>query len=173
MSNYHLFRELAENNNLQFVETTSAHNGYPENLEPALIGFNTWEEAEAFAEENGLILCELHKRDGWQLWGRGNQVIEPFNITYEDYGDNYDVIGKDRASSYYEEEIKPIISEFDSLDDLEDFIDKKRVVVDELENMEDDEAVVTYCGVYDSTIKPKCMEWGFDTHNYVIGAMAL
>ena len=50
------------------VETTSGINGYPKDLQYAITGFKYFDEAQEFAEENGLTLISLHKRDGVHLW---------------------------------------------------------------------------------------------------------
>lgn len=169
MNKYELFRELAGNNNLQFIETTSGANGYPENLEPALIGFETFEDAEKFASENGLQTYIFHKRDGWQLWERKNPAYEPFNISAEDYGDNYNMYTPDELEDYYDNEIKPCLENFDNMDDLKNFLHDQERIMDELERCDEGEAVITYCGYYFDTIQIKSIEWSFDTHNYIIG----
>ena len=43
-------REIAESNNLEVIETTSQANGYPSNLKDAIIGFESFEDAEKLAD---------------------------------------------------------------------------------------------------------------------------
>ena len=43
------FFTIAEIESLQVIDTTSAMNGYPEALKPALIGFDSYEDAERVA----------------------------------------------------------------------------------------------------------------------------
>ena len=64
------FYTIAEIENLQVIETTSAMNGYPQSLKKALIGFQSFEEAERIASEYGLSIEIFTKRDGWQLYYR-------------------------------------------------------------------------------------------------------
>lgn len=171
MNKYERFHELAANNDLKFIETTSGKNGYPQDLLPALIGFNDYEEAEEFASEHDLQTYILHKRDGWQLWERKNPAYEPFNISAEDYGDNYNVFKADELEGYYEHEVKPCLENFDNIEALKDFIEDQEEIMNELERCDDDEAIVTYRSEYYDTIKVKSMEWYHDTHSYVIGVM--
>ena len=47
---------IAEIENLQVIETTSAINCYPQSIKKALIGFESFEQAERVAEEYGLSI---------------------------------------------------------------------------------------------------------------------
>ena len=173
MDNYEKFHLLADENGLKFVETTSGTNGYPQNLKPALIGFYDYEGAEEFATEHGLETYIFHKRDGWQLWERKNPAYEPMTITSDDYGDNYNMFTPDELENYYENEVKPRLEDFDNMDDIKDFLNDEEEIMDELARCNDNEAVITYCGKWYDTIKVKSIEWGHDTHNYVIGVIDL
>lgn len=173
MSNiYEKLRELADNNGLKFIETTDGMNGYPKNLQCALIGFETFEQAEEFAQENDLDVVCLHKRDGWQLYERGEIAYEPFNIKADDYGDNYNMFKPSDLEDYYENEIKPCLDSFDNLEDLQKFLEDQNEIMDELENCDENEAVITYCGkLYERITAIRAMEFYHDTHYYVIGVM--
>lgn len=171
MADYGKMNELASEYNLQFVETTSARNGYPENLIPALVGFGSFEDAENFAQEHGLDTWLLHKCDGWQLWNRVHSVYEPMTISCEDYGDDYNLYTASSLENYFEYEVKPCLENFDNIEDLREFLDEQENIMRELENLNDDEAVITYGGKFYETIQLHPMEWGHDTHNYIIGVM--
>lgn len=173
MNNYEKFYLLADENDLQFIETTSGMNGYPQDLMPALIGFACYEDAEEFAQEHGLQTYIFHKRDGWQLWERKNPAYEPFYISAENYGDNYTMYKANELENYFENEVKPCLENFDNMDDLKEFLDDQEEIMDELERCNEDEAVITYCGSWYDTIKVRNIEWGHDTHNYVIGVIDL
>ena len=43
--------EIASENGLQLIETTASRTGYPERLQKAIIGFDTFEQAEELAKE--------------------------------------------------------------------------------------------------------------------------
>lgn len=171
MGKYGLLRELADNNGLQFIETTSATNGYPQDLKPALIGFNDYEEAEEFAQEHGLQTYIFHKRDGWQLWQRSKPAYEPMIISAEDYGDDYNMFTNDELDDYFGNEVKPRLDDFDNMEELKKFLNNQEEIMDELDRCNENEAVITYCGDYYDTVKVKSIEWSHDTHNYVIGVM--
>lgn len=171
MEKYELLRELADNNDLKFIETTSGNNGYPLDLMPALIGFENFDDAEEFAQEHGLQTYIFHKRDGWQLWQRSKPAYEPMTITSDDYGDDYNMVTPYELDGYYENEVKPRLDSFDDIDSLKNFVDEQESIMDELDRCNENEAVITYCGDYYDTVKVKSIEWSHDTHHYVIGVM--
>lgn len=71
------FHQIAQDNNLSYVETTSEGGGYPRNIQPAIIDFDSFEQAEDFANQHGLALEFVEKKDGWRLWYRtGNTAYE-------------------------------------------------------------------------------------------------
>ena len=162
--------EIASENGLQLIDTTANSTGYPEWLQKAIIGFDTFEEAEELAKENGLSIEIFHKRDGWDLWYRtGSTAYEPFRRSAEDFGDDYSEFSKDDLEDFYENEVQPMVSEFDSFDDLRSFLDQNEKIKDEIEDAEDDEIVITCCGEYYDTIKERTMSYNYDSHRYAIG----
>ena len=171
MENYERFHVLADENDLRFIETTSGMNGYPQDLQPALIGFETFEEAEEFAQENGLQTYIFHKREGWQLWQRSKPAYEPMIISAEDYGDDYNMFIASERIKYFDNEVKPRLDSCDDIESLKTFVDEQESIMDELDRCNENEAVITYCGDYYDTVKVKSIEWSHDTHNYVIGVM--
>lgn len=46
--------EIASENGLELIETTAERSGYPRGLQKAIIGFDTFDEAEKLAKEYGL-----------------------------------------------------------------------------------------------------------------------
>ena len=98
--------EIAESNNLEIIETTSQANGYPSNLKYAIIGFETFEDAEKLANEHDLEIESFKKRDGWQLWARaGNRVYKPFKNSAADFGDNYAEVPKVVDDEFLESDV--------------------------------------------------------------------
>ena len=162
--------EIASENGLQLIETTANSTGYPERLQKAIIGFDTFEQAEKLAKENGLSIEIFQQRDGWGLWYRtGSTAYEPFRRSAEDFGDDYSDFRKEDLEDFYENEVQPIVSDFDSFDDLRSFLDQKEKIKDEIEDAEDDEIVITCCGEYYDTIKEHTMSYNYDSHSYAIG----
>ena len=164
--------EIADSNNLEIIETTSQANGYPSNLKYAIIGFETFEDAEKLAAENGLQIQSFEKRDGWQLWARtGNTAYEPFKNNSDDYGDNYSDFdgGSIGEETFLEDEVLPRLADFTSFDDLESFIKSKKEVFEEIEKAGVHQKVITYMGDYSETIDTESMYFYHDTRHFVIG----
>ena len=152
------------------IETTASRTGYPERLQKAIIGFDTFEQAEELAKENGLSIEFFRKRDGWNFWYRtGSTAYEPFRRSAEDFGDDYSEFSKDDLEDFYENEVQPMVSDFESFDALRSFLDQKEKIQDEIEDAEDDEIVITRSGEYYDTIKERTMAYSYDSHRYAIG----
>ncbi|MBQ7211102.1 MAG: hypothetical protein IJS19_00305 [Muribaculaceae bacterium] len=83
------FYQLAADYDLDVVNTTAARNGYPEQIRTALTSFDNFERAKQIAERENLRLVWIDKRDGQQLWHRGNSAYEPMTITADDYGEDW------------------------------------------------------------------------------------
>lgn len=161
---------IAENENLQVIETTSAMNGYPQSLKKALIGFNTYEQAEKVAEEYGLSIEYFTKRDGWQFYYRTNdQAYSAIKVSAEDYGDDYRAFTSSDYEDFYENEVKGMVGEFDSFDELEANLASQKKIYEAIEKLEDDEMVLTFQGEYYDTVKKYTMCYYYDTKTTVIG----
>ena len=157
---------------LDVIETTTNGTGYPEDLKKAMIGFEEFEEAEKLANKHGLRITTFFKKDGWHLWVRtGNTTYRALHITSADYGDDYNHHYCSDRVRFYEEEVKPCLENFDSLDELEAFIRDKRKLFDKLDDIDDSQLVISYQGNYYETIDINSMAWAFDTKNYVIGVI--
>lgn len=161
---------IAYENGLELIETTSERNGYPANLKYAIIGFNSFEEAEKIAKDNNLSIEIFTKNDGWQLYYRtGNRVHEPFKNGADNYGDIYSELSSEDVDTFYEEEVKPCIDNFNDLDSLSDFIKNQKEILEKLELIGDDEKIITCDGCYYETIQKTSMNFYFDTKTSVIG----
>lgn len=166
------FYTIAEIENLHVIETTSAMNGYPQDLKKALIGFDTYEQAEKVAEIYGLSIEYFTKRDGWQLYYRtGNHAYSAIEVSAEDYGDNYRSFTSSDYDGFYKNEVKDIVGNFENFDELDAFLETKRRIFEEIEDLEDDEMVITRDGEYYETIKCVTMSHYYDTKTTVIGVI--
>lgn len=167
---YNKMNEIASENGLQFVETTVGFNGYPQNVKGAIIGFDDFEQAEELSKETGLRLEVIAKRDGWQLWHRnGNTANEPLRITEADFGDDYSFLTDDE--NFYNNEVKPFLDDFDNIDDLLDFLNKKKEIADALSQVYDEYVVVTYRGKFCDIINTRPMRFNFDGKCWEIALM--
>lgn len=164
-------RFLAQENGLTYIETTSQMNGYPSSIMGAIVDFESYEQAEELANEFGLQIETFEKRDGWNLWYRtGNCAYEPFTNSGSDYGDNYgDWSNGISEEQFFESEVKFALDSFDNFDDIQNFINEKKELFEEIEKADDDEIVITYEGRYYETIKEKSMRFYHDTRHYAIG----
>lgn len=161
---------IADANGLELIETTSARNGYPERLQRAIIGFDTFEDAEMLAEEHGLSIEIFTTRDGWGIWYRtGNHAWEAFERSSDEYGDDYRQYSKDDLDGFYEREVQPNVSCFDGFESLGEYLANMKEVRSKIEDADDDEIVLaTSYGYYD-TIKKTTMSYCYDTHYFAIG----
>lgn len=165
-------RDIAELNGLQVIETTSERNGYPCAVKPAVIGFCDWDQAVGLCESNpGTILITVDRRDGWNLWHRGDQRHEPLVIRESDYSDDYNFVSGDPDD--YIEFAKSLIGDCDTLDDMQHVLDNAREIVDALNLIGDDEVVLTCLGDYEGIINTRPMEWSYDTQHWAVALIAL
>lgn len=57
-----------DHKDLKREEITEGANGYPRNLHACITGFDTYADAETFADDYGLELQTIRRRDGHDLW---------------------------------------------------------------------------------------------------------
>ena len=166
--------EIAYENGLVLATTTIGRNGYPENLKPAIIGFDSFEDSQELAKEHGLIITTLFKKDGWDLWVRNNETTyQPLKASSNDFGDNYREyfsIHYDNIEDFYEQEgcyIKYEIANL-SFQELKDNINRLENLYFEIESLNEDEILITD-GTNHNIFKRELMNYSYDTKNYIIG----
>lgn len=166
-------QEIAASNNLEIVETTSQANGYPSNLQNAIIGLEDFAQAEELSQKYGLKITSLKKKDGWNLWARrGGISYEPFKNSADDFGDNYAEFPKMDEDEFLESEVKFLFEDdLESFDKIEAILKCKKEIWEEIEKMEDDELVITFEGYYSETIKKESMYFYHNTNHYAIALM--
>ena len=144
---------IAGKNNLDVVATTAARNGYPEYLIDAIIGFRSFEEASHIAVENGMDLVWIDKRDDWNFWHRGKTAYEPMTITIDDFVGDYSF--EDDADEVRKKACLVIedLAADGSYDAIRDWMSEVDKILLAIENLEDDQVVLTYNGKYADTIK--------------------
>lgn len=156
---------------LNYKEITTGMNGYPQGLgNYAVIGFDSFADAEKFADENG---CEVHLfkvRDGHQLWSNCGRKYEPLKASeyISDLGDDYSEV--DNSTDYIQDRLKELANDFDGdFDTLKKFIADQEEILEEVENAEKDEVVIVNCGKYSETIKAELMSYHEDVTTLSIG----
>ena len=157
--------DIADENDLEVVETTSQRNGYPSNLCKAVVGFKSFEDAERFASENDLTLIWIDARDGWQLWHRGDTASEPMKITSDDFGDDFNFeYDRDDFMKRAHDVVADMAYQGEEFDDIRAYMEKAEKVADAIENMEESQVVVTYQGEYYYTIEMRPIYFSYDGH---------
>ena len=158
--------EIAGENDLQVINTTTGLNGYPQSLKEAIIGFENFEQAEKLAEEYHLDIEMFTKRDGWQFWNRDNsRAYDAFERSASDYGENFqqfeanmsqdDFLQQVGAASYIDE----LADEEDGLDRIEEYMKDLRKLYNAIAKAADDEIVIADGDVYVETIKERTMQY--------------
>lgn len=95
ITSYELRSQITEQyDNLQAIEVTTGTNGYPRGLHGAVIGFDSYDEAEKVAKVYGGEVVEFHRRDGWQLWESRGYAFGAYDIDdimnlHEDIDEDY------------------------------------------------------------------------------------
>ena len=134
--------ELAEQFGLDIASVTSSANGYPQNVQLALVGFDNFEQAEEVASANGLTIVSLYKRFGWKLWTEQGKARGPIQFFAENYADDYISID----SSWNERDIigniRGAIDGTTNLDDIFNIIDFFKRLKEELDDISEDEQVI-------------------------------
>ena len=168
--------EIASENGLMVINTTTGLNGYPQSLKEAIIGFDNFEQAEKLAEEYQLDIEIFTKRDGWQFWNRdNNSAYDAFERSASDYGENFQQFESNMSQDDFLQQvgaaefIDELADEEDGLDRIEEYMKDLRVLYNAIAKADDDEIVIADGDVYVETIKEKTMQFSYDTKNYVIG----
>ncbi|MGL5713279.1 MAG: hypothetical protein ACRCX2_09690 [Paraclostridium sp.] len=165
-------QKIAERHGLEIIETTDRSNGYPSNLKGAIIGFESFKQAEEIAEKYNLEITSFHKKDGWNFYYRtGANMYKAFTNSCEDYGDNYSEVEKMGEEDFIDREVLHFFSGnvIESFEQIESFLSSKKEIWEEVNKMEDDEIVITHEGNYYETIKKESMYFYHDTKYIVIG----
>lgn len=168
---------------LETITTTTGRNGYPENLQLAIIGFENFDDAEKFAKENKLELIRVQRKFGQDLWNRMGTAYKELERDGSEFGDDFTVYDpKDYYSDetdtfdakiFYQERVKDLIELMDDFDEARKLLDDFEEVSNALRNADDDELVVCEGTCRNmEVIKKYCMQYSFDSTEYAIAAIA-
>lgn len=137
--------ERAYENGLELVEITQGMNGYPSNLYKAVSGFESFEEAEDFANDvNGEVVL-LSRRDGHQLWVNKGRQYKP--LKSEDYRNEDETKVFGSIASYDEwalEELAYQLNEVNgvTLFQIQDMVNTMRKTYDAILDMGEDKIAI-------------------------------
>lgn len=175
-------KELVENSELELttISTTSEANGYPANVQTAIIGFENFDEAEKFAKENKLDIIRVERAFGSDLWTRRGAAYKDLERDGSEFGDDYTVYDPTYYYSeqefsedeFYEKTVQNIIGEMETFDQARAMLDGFEEVSNALNVCDDNELVVCE-GSYGNveTIQKHCMQYSFDSHEYAIAVI--
>lgn len=162
--------DLAEQLGLDIVSVTSASNGYPQNVQLALIGFDNFEQAEDVANANGLTIVSLYKRDGWKLWAEQGSAWGPIKPSAEDYGCDYMSYDSSWDEDDLTDDLRRAIDGIEDIDGISTIVDFYKKFKEELDDISEDEQVIAR--MYDAdtieVIKKEVMSWHDDANSSTI-----
>lgn len=145
---------ISESNisSLRVVETTSSRNGYPSHVLPAITGFESWEQAEQFASDNGLALMWCDYRDGQNLWYRANTASVPMTITADDFGDCWNI---EDNEEFWFEGFQQDMASCESIEQMKELLKVGEEIHDAFGTLGDDEALLLCEGSLHRVIQVK------------------
>ena len=159
--------DLAEQLGLDIVSVTESSNGFPQNVQLALIGFDNFDQAEDVANANDLTIVSLYKRDGWKLWAEQGAAWGPIKLGAEDYGDDYMSFDSSWDEEDLTDDLRRAIDGIEELDDIFTIVDFYKKFKEELDDTSDDEQVIAR--MYDADtieiIKKEVMSWHDDANS--------
>lgn len=162
--------DYADSLGLQIVEVTEGRNGFPKNLSKAVIGFDTWEDAEKFTKETERQVVRMTRRDGHQFWFYKGRTFEPLKPTAEWFGDEYCTY--DNEADWWNDakgSLSAVLSDIEDIDSLQSMVNDMWEIHNEFDKQEDDEMIVLCGNTLYGTQKKQCMCWhDTDVTSYVI-----
>ena len=162
--------DYADSLGLEIVEVTEGMNGYPKNLSKAVIGFDTWQDAEEFAKETGREIVRITKRDGHQFWWSEGREFEPLKPTVAWYGDTYEAFeSQDQWWESEKEFLQELFANGISSEAFKDEINRLIEIYNTFDGLEDNEQVVTESHAFPEIVPIETMRWhDKDVTDYVI-----
>lgn len=161
--------KIAQEYGLTVIETTSERNGYPSKIQKALIGFEDYFNAQYVAIRYELKIQFFTKKTGWKLWYRtGETAHEEMKLNAGNF--NADEVIQTTEEEFFNEEIKPRLNSFHTLDEVKTFIENMEEIWEELENADEvTEMVLTKERRYYQTVDRQTMNYEHDTNHTAIG----
>lgn len=163
----------AQMHGLTVGEITHSYNDYPNNLgDNVITGFDSFEDAEEFANKHGLTICSFTKKDGHHFWHKGGNSYRPFSSDeyIHELGDDYS------EACINNEDIKMVLSQIvndfsGDFKHIKEFIEMVDELRDAIESKCDDEVVIVKGFTYIETVNKELMTFHVDVTRYSIGVL--
>lgn len=181
LKKHHIMNEetlenYAYENGLEIVTVTRGTNGYPRGLHKAIIGFETYDEAEEAARRTNGRIVALSKRDGHDFWTGNDTAYGPLEINETFYPfEEYDIIKQNQEKEWWRgmiEELTEIWRDHTpEPEDTERMISKLKEIYQKIEDLADNEQVIIHKETLDFEIEPvkKMRHHDEDVTTYAIG----
>lgn len=161
----------AENNGLQIVTVTGGTNGYPApELGKAVIGFTTFEACSEFAENYGAEIVELYQKNGWHNWENKGRIYGPFDLDFQ-FGkmhDDFTFVKSLDDIDYKREEVDNYLCNGEFSEAISK-VQEMQEIAEKIEECPNNEVVVLNSGTYWDTIPNECVNFQYDSQNWIIG----
>lgn len=170
---YDLTNLIKEEFNLDIVETTIGSNGYPKNLKYGLIGFNNFsiiEEIIKLYPNKDIVLFKAFKKEDWQLYERQfvGEIDAPLNVM-DFYKNEYVLWNNSVTQKDLIAEIREWIEDAEDLEFVYSIYKFYENVWDEINQLDDDEVLITDGLFIVDTFKNQTMSLSYDSKYYAIG----
>ena len=160
--------------NMDTILVTYGINGYPKNIERMISAdnFDSVDELFDFADKHYLDVVRIYRKNGWKLWEYQGEVLVPYELRDDDYGENYMVLKKE------DKDYIPELLGCNTFSEIED--DKERLrllkfiteVYNDLTDIDDNWCVVVNTSdkrtVHTIKLKPLCFAWDSQEWSYAI-----
>lgn len=169
--------KIAEEYNLRTVYVTENWNGYPEHVQQAIVGFESWSEVTRFARKYDLEHVLLKKKDGWDMWVRNHFLYDVPELAPDDMGYDY-MLEKGFDEQEFADNFLRTWESCDlTIEEIANYAKQAQEVCEAARDMEDDE-VVFYsrtCGApyaYD-VCKKNPLSWHeeFGSYGFIVALM--
>ena len=158
--------------NLEIISMTKGRNGYPSGTYSAIDASKceNFEEVQRIAKENDLEIIHAHKRDGWDFWEYQGQAFDPIDVRahFETEKDNYQCLKKMSEEDFIENEVAPVLEDKSTFKEIEEILQSKKAIWDDVKNLEPTQFAVIDDGQYFDTFEEKALSLSDDTHNWII-----
>jgi hypothetical protein len=162
--------QTAYQSRLQIVEVTQGMNGYPKGIYKAIVGFESFEDAECIANKKDLEIVVLRSRDGWQFFENLGRTYSPFDeyAAYpSDEYDHYTNISFDGFCA--QEDVQGTLATAGDFDEMLAMLENFKEIFEQIENLGSDEVAVIHRESGEGeTIKKEYCHYHYDVWRYEI-----